>query len=128
MSEQLTYIILFIILGVLFGLQQFLLWQRRIRKERDRTSANQSHVDEIVDSGDLKKMRREVAHITSQIIGVSSEKIQLDVDFERDLRVPPGEMHLLFDEVDESFQIELRRSEISTFKDLLQQICDQRPR
>ena len=79
-----------------------------------------------MDTADFETIRAELAQVVSENIRESPEKIKLTSNFKYDLRVPPGEMHVLFDEVDESFQVELERSEIHTFKDLFQQVCDRR--
>ena len=126
MGEYQVQIWFLIICTVIFVIQQLGHWQQHLSEERDKVANNRSRVDRIIDSADLEQIRMEVALLVALTIGEPVQRIELDVDFKEDLRVPPGDMHVLFDEVDESFRVELERSEIATFRDLLQQICEQR--
>ncbi len=126
MSEESAYYIFWIICAIIFMLQQLGYWHERLGADREQVAGNQSRVNEILQTGDLEQIRTELALVVAETIREPLERIELDVDFQRHLRVPPGEMEVLFDEVDQSFQVELNRSKIRTFKDLLQQICDQR--
>jgi len=109
------------------GVLQFIgRLQERMGEEREMATRNRSRIDHIIHSADLEAIRMELALLVSETIREPLKRITMTVDFREDLRVPPGEMEILFDEVDESFQIELERAGIHTFRDLLQQICEQR--
>ena len=126
MSEYHAQILFFLICAV-FGVMQLVgHLQQRAAEEREKVSEKRERIDRIIESADIEQIQMEVAQLVSETIREPVKRITLTTEFKGDLRVPPGEMEVLFDEVDEGFGIELVRSEIRSFKDLLQQICEQR--
>ena len=126
MDESLLELCFFIVSGGAGILIYILKLRGKLIMDRETMSRNRSRVDQIVDTADFETIREELVHVVAENIREPHSRIKLTTDFTKDLNVPPGEMHLLFNDVDESFRIELDRSKIRTFKDLFQQICDRR--
>lgn len=63
--------------------------------------------------------KEEISRLVSQFLSKKPDRLKLDLSFEDDLRVPPGELHVMLDQIEEHYRITIHHKNIRTFGDLL---------
>ena len=69
--------------------------------------------------GEAQARKEEISQFVSQHIGQKRNRLKPDLSFVNDLRVPPGELELLIERIEEHFGLSIHNKSILTFGDLL---------
>ena len=73
----------------------------------------------VRDSKDFEKQSEELMTLVARSLGLRREKLTLDARFQDDLRVPPGELDALLDELQERYEIVIDSKKIKRVGDIL---------
>lgn len=68
---------------------------------------------------EAQNRKEEISQFVSQCLGESRDRLKPDLRFVDDLRVPPGDLGLLLDRVEEYFGVAIHRKNTRTLGDLL---------
>jgi len=109
-----------------FGISTLLWLLRRIGFATEHLAKKARHARKelpeflFCDTPDEAQDRKEeISQFVSQYIGEKRDRLKPDLSFVKDLRVPPGELGLLIERIEERFGLKIHHKNIQTFGDLL---------
>lgn len=122
--NEIAYLKMGIAVATVIGLVQWFVSQVEKKTAEDRRKLDHAMAELRGKAGALaREDEAKVLGVLAHLLNEPLERLRPDVNFVDDLRVPPGEMHGVFDELEERYGVMIPRDRIRTCGDLLSVLC-----